>query len=151
MANCNSLKLYAASIVFIASIFSVPVTGRCAVEREVLQKRAEAVYFRLVAVADNMKGITPTLTFESNAKDLANASPQGIKMSYQLLEKAYADGARSGDARIAFVLGHELAHLYKEHIRSDRILADISEQIDRGNYMEALRFSNTFSGHRAKT
>jgi len=76
--------------------------------------RAKRVFGRVLAVADKRSNYTPKLLIISEATDpwamcLSNGTviltQKGLEFCYQDTDEA------SGDSRLAFVLGHELAHL----------------------------------------
>lgn len=80
--------------------------------------RARAVFDQMRRVADRKGKYEPQLRVVDNSSGdpWAIALPDGyIVLSRKAVEIAYQDGdPAEGDARIAFVLGHELAHLAKD-------------------------------------
>ncbi len=79
-----------------------------------LARRAYQIFERVRRVAEDPVGVTPTLKIiNSKGKPWAIALPDGyIILSRAALDICYrgVDPA-TGDARLAFVLGHELSHL----------------------------------------
>ncbi len=79
-----------------------------------LAKRAYQIFERIHQVAEDPIGVTPTLKIiNSDGKPWAIALPDGyIILSRAALEICYQGvDENTGDARLAFVLGHELSHL----------------------------------------
>ena len=78
-------------------------------------KRANQVFDRLLSVADKRKGVEPQLFVINHksipwAQSLADGS---IILAENALSFCYAGNSKTrGDARLAFVLGHELAHQF---------------------------------------
>lgn len=91
--------------------------------------RAYGIFERVRQVADNPGQRLPQLKVINSANDpWAIALPDGfIVLSRRAVEIAYRDASLSeGDARMAFILGHELAHLAKDdywHLNVYRALA----------------------------
>lgn len=79
-----------------------------------LAQRAEAIFERLLRVAEDPVGLTPGLKLiNSDGAPWAIALPDGyIVLTRAALEICYQGVSQeTGDARLAFVIGHELAHL----------------------------------------
>jgi tetratricopeptide (TPR) repeat protein len=88
-----------------------------------LVKKAHAVFARVLHAAGSRPGVTPRLYITKNnlfGVSQAIAIPDGgIVVSQAVLDLCYRDLQR-GDDRLAFVLGHEIAHQLKEdfsHLR----------------------------------
>ena len=80
-------------------------------------KRALAVFERVSAAADKRANRPPRLVIvRKKAEPFAAALPDGsVILSLKALEICYEGvDENTGDARLAFVLGHELAHLAKD-------------------------------------
>ena len=94
--------------------FYIDTWGTVDAESEPRVERAEKIFRRLVAVAEEPRDVTPMLKIiDAEREPWAIALPNGtIILSRGALRICY-DGGRTelGDARLAFVLGHELAHL----------------------------------------
>jgi len=77
-------------------------------------QRAHNIFKRIRLTAESPIGLTPSLKIiDSDGKPWAVALPDGyIILSRAALEICYQDVTdETGDARLAFVLGHEIAHL----------------------------------------
>ena len=94
--------------------FYIDVYGEVSVDDNPLVARAQNIFQRLRRVAEDPVAVSPALrVIHSEGKPWAIALPDGVivltqgalKICYQDIDKI------SGDARLAFVLGHELAHL----------------------------------------
>ncbi len=94
--------------------FYVDTYGLVDPEKSPLARRAYRIFERVHQVAEDPIGVTPSLkVVNSDGKPWAIALPDGyIILSRAALEICYqkVDPA-TGDARLAFVLGHELSHL----------------------------------------
>lgn len=81
-------------------------------------ERAQQIFAQLVQVAGTRHGVTPRLLVLQDDPwgiALPIALPDGwIVLSKGVLSLCYQK-AESGDDRLAFVLGHELAHLMQDH------------------------------------
>ncbi len=94
--------------------FYIDAWGAVDARSEPNVRRAQEVFRRLAAVAEEPRDVTPTLRIiNAERQPWAIALPDGaIILSRGALRICY-QGVRAdlGDARLAFVLGHELAHL----------------------------------------
>jgi len=91
--------------------------GRIDPARHPQVARAYAVFERVRRVADRKDKYVPQLyVIDSNGHPWAIALPDGsIILTRKAVDITYQAGsAAEGDARMAFVLGHELAHLAKD-------------------------------------
>ncbi len=91
--------------------------GLLTIQEEPLVGRAEQVFGRVVAAADKKGNRLPSLVvIRGDGDPHAVALPDGsIVMSAGGLRLCYRDVPPvDGDARLAFLLGHELAHLSKD-------------------------------------
>ncbi|MDM8543601.1 M48 family metalloprotease [Desulfococcaceae bacterium HSG9] len=82
-----------------------------------LVARAETVFERVLAVADKKASRYPNLVIIPQSKDpwAISLKDGTIILTQKGLEICYLDkDKKAGDARLAFVLGHELAHLAKD-------------------------------------
>ena len=81
-------------------------------------ERAQQIFAQLVQVAGTRRGVSPRLLVLKEDPwgiALPIALPDGwIVLSKGTLSRCYQD-PRRGDDRLAFVLGHELAHLMQDH------------------------------------
>ncbi len=94
--------------------FYIETYGLADPEEFPLARRAYRIFERVHRVAEDPVGLTPTLkVIDSDGKPWAIALPDGyIILSRAALEICYQGVDReTGDARLAFVLGHELSHL----------------------------------------
>lgn len=86
-------------------------------EKDPRAARAHAIFRRVLAAAGKRPGVVPRLLVLDSASPyapLAFAIPDGgIVISRKVLDICYGDPAR-GDDRLAFVLGHEIAHQLKD-------------------------------------
>lgn len=94
--------------------YYIDVYGEISEDQHPLVARAKQVFETVRHVADAPVGVTPRLRIiNSDSKPWAIALPDG----YVILSKGALDicyrgtDQETGDARLAFVLGHELAHL----------------------------------------
>jgi predicted Zn-dependent protease len=103
--------------------------GRADPQHEYVQ-RAETVFKRIVAVADKKHHRYPQLAIvKSPANPWAIALPDGyIVIGSKTLEICYKNVSKQiGDTRIAFILGHELAHLANDDFWHQEV-AQFSQQ-----------------------
>jgi tetratricopeptide (TPR) repeat protein len=79
-------------------------------------RRIRAIFAEVVAAADKRGGRTPRLVLlRSRRTPLAVSLPDGsVLLNHAALDLLYSPDSHSGDARAAFVLGHELAHLAQD-------------------------------------
>jgi len=94
--------------------FYIDMYGLVDVSTSPLAKRAHSIFNRIRQVAEDPVGINPQLKIiKSKGKPWAIALPDGyVILSIAALDVCYGNVDKSvGDARLAFVLGHELAHL----------------------------------------
>lgn len=76
-------------------------------------EKAHKIFGRVLKVAGKRPGVVPRFFIIKSNNLLAAAIPDGsIILSEKVLEICYKDPAR-GDDRLAFVLGHEIAHQLK--------------------------------------
>ncbi len=90
-----------------------------------LNQRAQAVFERVQAVADKHQQRFPYLVIIKNTRDpLALALPDGsVILSQQAIQDSYHKVSETqGDTRLAFILGHELAHLANNHFWHREVL-----------------------------
>lgn len=96
---------------------SLPETCKAS-ETELLISRAQDVFRRVKATADKKASRPPSLKI-SPGPDIpwAEAQKDGtIVLSTKALDVCYQDvDKKDGDSRVAFILGHELAHLSNDH------------------------------------
>ena len=93
-----------------------------------LVARAHQVFNRVKAAADKTSGKLPELLILNRSPGLyAAALPDGgIVLARKALEICYANSSvKTGDARLAFILGHELAHLANNDFRHLETLSEI--------------------------
>lgn len=110
-----------------------------------LVKQAAAVFERVKNAADKAEARIPRLfIIDTRGKPYALALPDGsivinpttLSICYQGLEK------EEGDLRLAFVLGHELAHLANKdfiHMEAFRALQKHGDDIIRGELSEYIK------------
>ncbi len=94
-----------------------------------LARRAYEIFERVHQVAEDPIGVTPALkVIDSDGRPWAIALPDGhIILSRAALEICYQDVDQdTGDARLAFVLGHELSHLTANDFWHRRIYLSLS-------------------------
>ncbi len=94
--------------------FYIDTYGNVDVSKSPLAKRAYSVFERVQQIAEDPIDLTPSLKIiNSDGRPWAIALPDGyIILSRAALEICYQGVEPAvGDARLAFVLGHELAHL----------------------------------------
>lgn len=112
--------------------------GRLSAAAEPLVGRAEAVFRRVLAAADSSSARIPRLlVLKVNGDPWAAAIPDGtILLSRGALAICYRGVTpEKGDARLAFILGHELAHQAKDdfwHLRMLGALKVAGAASDRG-------------------
>ncbi len=93
-----------------------------------LVARAHQVFNRVNAAADKTSGKLPELLILNKSPGLyAAALPDGgIVLARKALEVCYANSnVKTGDSRLAFILGHELAHLANNDFRHLETLSEI--------------------------
>jgi tetratricopeptide (TPR) repeat protein len=77
-------------------------------------KQAHEVFNRVLMAAGSRSGVVPRLLIINYNAVIANALPDGgIVISKKVLDICYQNPQR-GDDRLAFVLGHEIAHQLKD-------------------------------------
>jgi len=85
-----------------------------------LAKRAHAVFSRVLKAAGTRRGVVPRLFIIKYDSLEVSAIPDGwIILSQAALQLCYK-GGKHGDDRLAFILGHEIAHQLKDdfwHVR----------------------------------
>ncbi|MGF1643194.1 MAG: tetratricopeptide repeat protein [Thiotrichales bacterium] len=94
--------------------YYIDVYGEVGADQHPQARRAQEIFERVRQTADVPIGLTPRLrVIDSDGKPWAIALPDGyIILSRGALDVCYRGGdIEVGDARLAFVLGHELAHL----------------------------------------
>ncbi len=94
-----------------------------------LARKAYRIFERIHQVAEDPIGVTPALKIiNSDGKPWAISLPDGyIILSRAALEVCYQDvDPNTGDARLAFVLGHELSHLTANDFWHRKIYLSIS-------------------------
>jgi len=94
--------------------FYIDTYGVVDVSKSPLAKRAYSIFERVQQIAEDPIDLTPSLKIiNSDGRPWAIALPDGyIILSRAALKICYQGVDRTiGDARLAFVLGHELAHL----------------------------------------
>jgi len=115
--------------------FYVNTYGLVDTKKHPLAVRAYAIFKRIKQVAEDPIVLTPTLkVINSRGRPWAVALPDGyIILSKAALDVCYHNvNMRTGDARLAFVLGHELAHLTSNDFWHRKIYLALSgEQNDR--------------------
>lgn len=86
-------------------------------ENDTRARKAHKIFERILDAAGRRPGVVPRLFIIDNKSDfipLAFAIPDGtIIISQRILNICYADPKR-GDDRLAFILGHEIAHQLKD-------------------------------------
>jgi hypothetical protein len=75
--------------------------------------RAEAIYRKLVEAKGDYRFSAPPFLLTQGEANIAFL--QGDGLSIGLEEKAYDLLEESGDAALAFILGHEVSHFYEKH------------------------------------
>ena len=93
-----------------------------------LVERAHQVFNRVMAAADKMSGKLPELLILNKSPGLyAAALPDGgIVLAKKALDVCYSSSnIKTGDSRLAFILGHELAHLANNDFRHLETLSEI--------------------------
>jgi tetratricopeptide (TPR) repeat protein len=92
-------------------------------------KRAHIIFGRVLNAAGSRPGVLPRLFIvktESNYIPLAFAIPDGtIIISKKVLDLCYRDSQR-GDDRLAFLLGHEIAHQLKDDFWHQRFFQAVT-------------------------
>jgi tetratricopeptide (TPR) repeat protein len=94
--------------------YYIDVFGEVSAEDDPKVRRAHQVFEQVRNVAEDPIGFTPALkVINSDKQPWALALPDGyVILSRGALDICYnSGGEEQGDARLAFVLGHELAHL----------------------------------------
>lgn len=94
--------------------YYIEVFGEVSAEDDPKVRRAHEVFEKVRNVAEDPIGFTPALkVINSDTQPWAVALPDGyIILSRGALDICYDGGGQEqGDAKLAFVLGHELAHL----------------------------------------
>jgi hypothetical protein len=108
--------------------------GLLDVRSEPLAARAERIFARVAAAADKKGNWPPKLVLvDGKAEALAGAIKDGsIILSHVTLKICYRDvSPEIGDSRLAFLIGHELAHLAKDDFwHSDAFAAVASSEND---------------------
>lgn len=104
--------------------------GRLTAVDEPLVTRAEAVFSRMVAAADSASARSPRLlVLKENRDPWAAAIPDGtVLLSRGALAICYRGvPPEKGDARLAFILGHELSHQAKDDFWHATAMESIKE------------------------
>jgi len=107
-------------------------------EDDARAKKAHEIFARVLSAAGKRPGVTPRLLVvksEAAYVPLAIAIPDGgVIISKKVLDICYGD-PRYGDDRLAFILGHEIAHQLKDdfwHMKFFQAV-EISEGKDAGS------------------
>lgn len=107
-------------------------------------QKTMAVFQRVLAAADKKKGIEPELILiDEQGSPWAKSIPDGgIILTRGAIRICYQDGNKElGDARMAFVLGHEISHqvngdfwhyFFYQGLHPERVRDDRSKQILEG-------------------
>ncbi len=93
-----------------------------------LVRRAKTIFQRVLAVSDKRLGVEPELFVVDTSRKVASSYPSGeVIISVGTLDMCYEDGELSlGDAKIAFIFGHELAHLVSDHFWCSKFFSQLS-------------------------
>lgn len=131
--------------------YYIDVFGEVSPEADAKVLRAHQVFEQVRNVAEDPIGFTPTLkVIKSDGQPWAVALPDGyVILSQGALEICYDGNNQAlGDAKLAFVLGHELAHLVSRDFwhrnvflslsgsSQDAISEDVYDLVD-GGYFDA--------------
>jgi len=106
--------------------------------------RAEAVFQRVLAAADKKANRFPRLVMlQSGGEPWALSLPDGSVLVTQGALRICYEGAEAGvgDARIAFVFGHELAHLAKDDFWHRPAFAAVRRHLGADDELGRLRES----------
>jgi tetratricopeptide (TPR) repeat protein len=107
-----------------------------------LTLRVRGIFEKIVRAAGRRPGVAPEVHVLETPKVIAQALPGGLVV----VSKGFVNLARSDENAIAFVLGHEVAHLLRDHHRvlgslglgagSDPVRAPAAEQARAHQAME---------------
>jgi tetratricopeptide (TPR) repeat protein len=131
------------AVLLVGAILVQPLWARetAAPQRE----RATLIFQRLLKVADIPINIKPVLDISGFAKDSPEVDRRGrVKLPPSFLEKCYDKGANVGDSRLAFILGHELAHIALKHNSGDAQFSSIMDRVETRKYEEAYKFAQQY-------
>lgn len=112
-------------------------------------QRAQDIFERVRLTAESPIGLTPSLKIiNSDGKPWAIALPDGyIILSRAALEICYQDvPEETGDARLAFVLGHEIAHLANGDFWHRQIYFAATGEPDSASMEKIRRTVRTMAG-----
>jgi len=122
--------------------FYIDTYGLVDLSESKLAQRAQRIFKRIRQVAEDPVGMSPTLKIiKSKGRPWAIALPDG----YIILSKAAIDicynnvSLKTGDARLAFVLGHELAHLTSKDFWHQSIYLSLSSEKKNNSELENIR------------
>ncbi len=121
--------------------YYIEVFGEVSIEDDPKVRRAHQVFEHVRNVAEDPIGFTPTLkVINSNKQPWAVALPDGyIILSRGALDICYNSVRQErGDARLAFVLGHELAHLVSRDFWHRNIFLSLS-RASRNNDFDDIK------------
>jgi len=122
--------------------FYIDMYGLVDVSISPLAQRAHSIFNRIRQVAEDPVGINPGLKIiKSKGKPWAIALPDGyVILSMAALDVCYGNVDKSvGDARLAFVLGHELAHLTAKDFWHQNIYLSLSSGEKNNFDLENIR------------
>ncbi|MGV6860083.1 MAG: M48 family metalloprotease, partial [bacterium] len=119
--------------------YYIDVFGEVDAGEDPLVARAYRIFEQVRSVAEDPIGFTPTLkVIDSDAQPWAVALPDGyLILSRGALDICYhGHNEARGDARLAFVLGHELAHLVSRDFWHRNVFLSLSGNFQNGGMGE---------------
>ncbi len=101
------------------------------------RQRADIVFQKVRLAADIPANVSPMLNTSGFKGDSPVAVQTGeVTVPLPVIEKCYENGTLIGDARIAFIVGHELAHIARRHFAGDAVFNFVSNSFSKGKYKE---------------
>lgn len=119
-----------------------------------LSRRAQAVFRRVLSASDRRAGVEPALYIVNyDGSPWAQTLPDGsIILTVNGLNFCYANQRlEDGDSRLAFVIGHELAHLYNGDFWPHeyfRMIREKREKVEAG--IDSIRGAGDVRRHAVK-